>query len=169
MCQDLLTPFLEVVLSCVLDRAQECSIDGWCRAGVVGGNVAWDDCCDCGTGNGQLWVRLIAWQPDPDFPVPNPSSGCEQPTLISIGIGSLRCVPVMDDNGNAPSAEDEADSAARINLDAQLIHDAVMCCLQERTWVGWESLGYEGGCGGGEHIYLVPWFPCRCGASLESP
>lgn len=167
MCEDRITPALNEVLACVVERFADCGAAGFCRVGVVAGEVAWDDCCDCGKGDGQLWVRVATWTPDPEFPDPRPD-GCAQPSLLTIGVGSLRCVPGIDEAGHPPSAADEARAAARTYSDAQLIFDGVMCCGVERNWAGWAPLGYDGGCGGGEHIFTIPFYPCRCG-QLTSP
>lgn len=161
MCDDRISDLLEPVLDAVVERFADCEAPGFCRAGLVGGNVAWDDCCDCGGGEGQLWVRLIEWIPDPAIESTGPT-GCDQPTTLIIGVGALRCVPSIDEKGNPPSADEEAAAARKINLDAQLIRDGVMCFLVEREWIGWAPLGYEGGCGGGEHIFQVPFAGCNC-------
>jgi hypothetical protein len=164
MCEDRVSTILEEIVAAVLARYDECAVPGFCRTGIVGGNVAWDDCCDCGAGEGQLWARLVEWIPDPAIPSTGPT-GCDQPTTLIVGVGALRCVPTLDENGQAPTAAEEAEAAGKINLDAQLIRDAVMCSLPEREWVGWAPLGYEGGCGGGEHIFQVPFAGCACDES----
>ena len=161
MCEDRITPVLQSVLDVVEAQIEECDLPDFCRVGLVGGGAAWDDCCDCGRGNGQLWVRLVDWQPDPAFEQPLPS-GCEQPTLLTVGVGWLRCVPVVDEQGHAPSAAQDTAAAMRLHHDTQVIYDAVMCGIEERIWQGWVPLGYEGGCGGGEHVFQIPHAACNC-------
>lgn len=160
-CTDRISPYLEDILALVLAYVEECGLPEYCRVGLVGGEAAWDDCCDCGNGSGQLWVRLIGWEPDPNFVQPGPT-GCDQPTLLTIGVGSLRCIPTLDEHGNPPSAAEEAFAAARLHEDAQAIRNAIMCGLEERFWQGWTTLGYQGGCGGGEHAFQVPFSGCDC-------
>jgi len=167
VCQDRITQILDEILSCVTARFDECGTRRFCREGVVAGSVAWDDCCDCGEHDGQLWVRLADWSTDPDFPTVTPD-GCSMPTLLSVGVGALRCVPTLDESGRAPTAKAEAAAAALIHSDAQLIFDGVMCCVEEKFWRGWLPLGADGGCGGGEHLFQVPFGPCRCGNTTGS-
>jgi hypothetical protein len=172
VCLDLLSDLLEDVLAAVVDRFEACGAPGFCRAGLVGGNVSWDDCCECGPGEGQLWVRLIEWIPDPDVERVGPVAGCDQPGVAMVGVGALRCVPVLNENGSPPSAEEEALAARKIHLDAQLIRSGVLCGIEEREWIGWAPLGYEGGCGGGEHIFSIPFSGCDCDeptSPAESP
>lgn len=147
MCQDRISEVLDSILDAVVARFDECGATGFCRTGIVGGTVAWDDCCDCGSGEGQLWVRVAEWIPDPVFESTGPT-GCDQPTTLVVGVGALRCVPTINEDGSAPSAEEETSAALKIHLDAQLIRDAVLCALDEREWFGWLPLGSEGGCGG---------------------
>lgn len=160
-CLDRITPVLDDILGFVLAGFEECDAPGFCRAGIVAGTVAWDDCCDCGDGEGQLWVRLADWSPDPNDEVVY-SKACAAPGLLSVAVGALRCVPTLDDSGNAPSAAEETIAAMQVHLDAQLIQDAVMCNVVDVVWGGWVPLGFEGGCGGGEHLYTIPFAPCRC-------
>jgi hypothetical protein len=163
VCDDRVTPVLNAILGCVESKFDDCGAPGFCRSQVAAGVVAWDDCCSCDEGDGQLWVRLARWVPDPTYALPGgPTSGCDEPTLLQVAVGALRCVPVVDDAGNAPSSEAIEASAARIYHDTQLIYEAVMCCLELRSWESWESLGSEGGCGGGEHTFQVPFAPCIC-------
>ena len=161
MCDDRITPVLDGVLAVVNAEIVECDLPRYCRVGLVAGTAAWDDCCDCGSGNGQLWVRLVDWQPDPAFVQPT-EFGCVQPTLLTVGVGSLRCIPTLDEHGNPPSASAETAAAGRTHHDAQVIYNAVMCGLDSRFWQGWQPLGYEGGCGGGEHIWQIPHAGCDC-------
>lgn len=162
MCTDRISPVLDDILGCVTAAFDDCEDTfGFCRSGVVAGVPAWDDCCDCGRGEGQLWVRVADWTPDPEFTQPGVSK-CAQTTLVTVGIGALRCVPTLSETGEAPSAAEEAVAAYKIYLDAQVIHSAVMCCVTERVWQGWTPLGFDGGCGGGEHLFQVPLAPCVC-------
>ena len=167
MCDDRITPTLEDVLAAVIGGAEACGLPGWCRVGIVGGSAAWDTCCDCANGSGQLWVRLISWDIDPDFEQPG-ARGCDQSTRLVIGIGSLRCVPTLDDQGEPPDPEDEQAAASLIHWDADVIRNIIMCNLEERFWQGWIALDWQGGCGGGEHIFSIPFYPCDCSHSDES-
>lgn len=167
-CHDQITPILESILDCVTQAFVDCGAPGFCREGIVAGSVAFDDCCECDVDTeGQLWVRLADWAPDPAFPDPNPWAHTNLPTVATVGVGALRCYPSIDAGGFAPLAADEEIAAARIHADAQLIFNAVMCCGGlNRTWNGWVPLD-GGGCGGGEHLFTVPLGGCDC--ELGSP
>jgi hypothetical protein len=65
MCENRITPLLEEILDAVVTYSADCGLPSWCREGLVAGAAAWDVCCDCGDGSGQLWVRLIGWESDP--------------------------------------------------------------------------------------------------------
>jgi hypothetical protein len=163
MCQDLISEILEInILEAVEARFVECEAPGFCRSGLVGGNVAWDDCCECSAdAEGQLWVRLIEWIPDPDEEEVG-WGGCERPGVMMVGVGALRCVPTIDEDGNPPTAQEETWAAMKVHRDSQIIRSAVLCSDEEATWIGWVPLGYEGGCGGGEHIFQVSFSGCHC-------
>lgn len=161
MCENRISPILQEILDAVIAYGADCLLPPWCRTGLVAGSAAWDVCCDCGEGSGQLWVRLIGMEPDPTFEQPN-VTGCDQPAVLVVGIGSLRCVPTLDSAGNPPSASEEQEAATLIQWDADAIKNAVMCGMEERVWVSWLSLDNQGGCGGGEHVFNIPFYPCDC-------
>lgn len=163
-----LTPILQAALDAVIEHADRCGLPGWCRTGIVAGAAAWDVCCDCEDGSGQLWVRLIDMQPDEDVEDTGPF-GCDRPARLTVGVGSLRCVPIVNENGEVPSAVEDQDAAELIQYDAQILKDAVMCAVEERWWVSWQALDNLGGCGGGEHIFQFPFVGCFCGECDDSP
>jgi hypothetical protein len=106
--------------------------------------------------------------PDPASP-PDNDRLVLWPMVLTIGVGVLRCVPRVDANGVAPSAAEETAAAIATHLDAVISRYAIDCCWAEATsedwayrWAGWTPLGYEGGCGGGEHIYEVVIPACEC-------
>lgn len=167
MCQNRITPVLQSLLDSVVAYAAECELPAWCRTGLVAGSAAWDVCCDCGEGSGQLWVRLAGWEPDPAFEQPLPG-GCDQPTQLVVTVGSLRCVPTLDASGNPPTEEEETAAADLIHWDADVIRNAVMCSVEERFWVSWQPMDNLGGCGGGEHQFRIPFYPCDCDGSESS-
>jgi hypothetical protein len=164
VCENRISVVLEEILDTVLIYADECLLPSWCRTGLVAGTAAWDVCCDCGNGSGQLWVRLAGWEPDANFEQPKPD-GCDQPTQLVVGVGSLRCVPTLDSTGNPPSSASEMAAAELIQWDAEAIRNAVMCGIDERFWISWQPLDNQGGCGGGEHLFRIPFYPCDCSGS----
>mgnify|MGYP000901333097 CR=1 FL=1 len=122
-----------------------------------GGEVAWDDCCD-----GQLWVRLAAI-------LPNPGAG--QPCGVmtwtaTFGIGVVRCISVLDDEGRAPAPAALTTDTLRMTGDTAALIKAIQCQAIPRaeslTVVRWEPLGPEGGCAGGEWLVSVKFMNCGC-------
>lgn len=114
-----------------------------------GAEVAWDDCCD-----GQLWMRIADLAPAGNQPV--------QPCGVllwaaTLGLGILRCVSTLDDQGNAPTpAELNADSV-QMGVDRAELLATIQCgfvALAEKiTIVRWLPIGPGGGCAGGEWTF----------------
>lgn len=161
-----ITPILQGILDAVIARAAECGLPSWCRTGIIAGSSAWDVCCECSDGSGQLWVRLIDIQPEEN--AQEGWGGCELPVRLSVGVGSVRCVPVIGENGIPPTAEEDQASAELIHWDAEVVKDGVLCNL-DVFWRQWIAVDNLGGCGGGEHTFEVPFGGCHCGDCGESP
>lgn len=145
----------------MLTAALECAAAGLTRpAGRValypGGEVAWDQ-CDC---DGQLWVRLTEMERAGDGDRNGTPCG---PLLwkATLGVGVIRCVGTLDDQGNSPPTN-------RLNMDTlQMTQDmsdlavAMTCCLSPQLeesrlqMLTWNPLGPQGGCAGGEWVFTV--------------
>lgn len=105
---------------------------------VPGAQAVWDSCCD-----GMLYCALVSLQPK------RQAAKCTGWTAV-LKVGVIRCCATVDDYGNAPSVR-------QINHDAELMMND-MTTLQRvlgasscvDTLDGWEPLGPEGGCAGGE-------------------
>lgn len=134
------------------------------RALVAPGlDVAWDDCCE-----GQVWVRLITVQPSGrPFPQFDAAQQCGA-TLwaATIGIGVVRCVSVVDDQGRAPTpAQLNADSV-QMTADMDALREAIQCCMAVNDrlvkFSRWDALGPQGGCAGGEWQVVAALDNCAC-------
>lgn len=132
---------------------------------VISGDAIFDECCD-----GVLLVRpsriYHATYPFPTV-VPAGFTG-EKLIAVELIIYTARCVPVIDDEGNAPPVE-EADEATR-----SILNDAAIVWSQLNEGFGvdeydepiFEVFGLEqeavpdqGGCGARE-TYVTIGFPC---------
>ena len=125
-----------------------------------GGEVAWDSCCD-----GMVWSRLVEVRPGPE---PARTAGGEAcgPVVweVRVGVGVLRCTPVVDDRGRAPSPDALTENAERITADMREVLRAIECCAGVARLVEplWSPLGPEGGCAGGEWTFGVFLAGCGC-------
>ena len=129
----------------------------------VGQEVAWDDCCD-----GQVWTRLISITPmEGGGRAPNALCGVTA-WQATIGVGTIRCVSVVDDRGVAPLASMITGEAEQMALDLQALQQVILCTLGtlpnvHRVTVGnWTPLGPLGGCAGGEWTVDVILPACGC-------
>jgi hypothetical protein len=167
---DYITPVLYGMLDSVVAHFKASGRPGFCRAALVGGEAAWDDCCDCGTGDGQVYVRLVSMLPLDEESTWNLDHNCGPAFNLTVAVGVLRCVPGLDGEGNIPTAEAETAAAVGVHRDAVSSRAAIDCLWAERDdtddyayrWTGWTALGYEGYCGGGEHTFDVQIGPCAC-------
>lgn len=148
---------LTVALACVADV-----LDPPVGRAVLapGSAVAWDDCCD-----GQVWVRLISLVPKPD------PTGLSTPCgpsiwVATLGIGVVRCVATVDDQGYAPPASALITDTLQMTADMTALSEAIQCCLAPQTgktsMLRWEPSGPEGGCAGGEWTITVLIDNCGC-------
>lgn len=142
--------YLDTLLSCYALALTEAEALP-CRLSKVPTPVpALDICCECEDGEGQAWVsfnRLV--------PVGEAIRGAPCATMFeaTFNLGIARCVPSMDDEGNAPSGE-ELDAAVEKQMRDFLILRAAACCWAENLKLpnsGWRYGDYalqpaSGGC-----------------------
>lgn len=170
MVADLVLPRAESLLSCV-DEALRDYDAPTCRSFLApGGPPAWDVCCDCGTGDGQLWVQVAEAFPTDDFP--SPVAGANRCPPSGFGarlvVGILRCAAVVDDQGRAPSSERLTADALKVQRDRAIVYEALRCCYLVDADPGtyqigsWTPLGPQGGCVGGAVNVTVAAPACRC-------
>lgn len=136
------TEVLGAVADALGDRAPERVVF------APGGEVAWDGECE-----GQLWARIVSVEA-------NYQSGrCPSTYLLTLAVGIIRCVAVLDDQGRAPEPHElitDADAAARDMAD---IARALQCHVPDEALSAavttWTPLGPQGGRAGGEWQYAV--------------
>lgn len=184
----------ETVLACVCmaldDVAAE--VEGQpgcpCRACVVPGTPAWDDCSDPCSGDdgpgGQLTVnfaRIYGTSRFPQEEIDNVQGtrGCQPPATMAaeMVVTLLRCVPTVNENGCPPTCE-ELSAAARVtHVDAATVYNALMCCLPKtggrrgrRFLMGQQKIiGPQGGCVGIEQRVIVALPGCAPCPDDDSP
>ena len=117
---------------------------------VAAGQVSWDDCC------GMLVVAPERVFRSIEFPTEATDRElCFGGDLVvSLVVLLVRCVPVVDDRGRAPSSQALNDSYKALLKDAAVVWDAVSCCdgleKYERAAIGQTFVGATGGCVGVE-------------------
>jgi hypothetical protein len=170
-CADALGPLLQMLLDAVTVALASCQRPA-CRYTLAASDApAWDECCECGTGNGQVWVQLQSITP-----VGNTIDGAFQPDCglmmsASVVVGVLRCAAVLDDSGNAPSAFTLTTEAREQMLDAAIVRQAIKCLFADLDESGtdvtyglgvWAPLGPDGGCVGGSQALVIRFNDYDC-------
>lgn len=138
---------------------------------VVPGEVVWDT-CDCG----QLAQTITSVTPSNTFPAPAldaRTTPCgPQQVVVSVTLSLTRCVPVLDDNGQAPSCDALGAAALCLEQDRVSVRHGVTCYLRDRRdayeitdfVVGAAtSVGPQGGCAGVELAYSFGLANVCCG------
>lgn len=132
----------------------------------VGGEVAWDDCCD-----GQVWVRVRSINPSTVGAQRGGVVGdpCGFPFWeVEVSVGIVRCVAVVDDDGVAPRPLVITEDAGQMLDDMAALQTAIQCCAPaiptvQRLSIGtWTPLGPLGGCAGGEWNATLLLPNCQC-------
>lgn len=123
-----------------------------------GEEVAWDSCCD----GGQLHARVVTIQPGPTVAKAN-GLPCGIPHWdVTIGMGLLRCVAVVNDKGKAPSAAVITSEGEQMLNDLAVLQEVITCLGKTRQVVAWTPQGPQGGCAGGEWTFIVRLQACGC-------
>lgn len=141
---------LQRLLAAILECAVDTLTDVPQRAFVAPGQeVAWD--CD------QVWVRVVSVEPR--YPTSSDSRYATSATNcgpnawdVTIGVGTIRCVAVMDDQGRPPSSGAVTENGHEMTRDMLELMVAIQCCaLPVPLRIGsWVPQGPEGGYAGGE-------------------
>jgi hypothetical protein len=123
-----------------------------CRLSKVPTPVpALDLCCECGDGEeGQAWVSMNRVSPIGDDQRGSPCATIYEVTFV---LGLSRCVPTLDEEGNAPGA-DELNAATDKQMRDFLLMRAAACCwadnldLPNGKWRygEWVAQPASGGC-----------------------
>lgn len=137
---------------------------------------AWDDCCE-----GQLYLRVIEIYPTAGNGSPFPQidtqqrgaagSACAIHALaVHIGLGIIRCVHSLDDEGVAPKPEQVTNDGTLMLADMADLLDVLVCEVPNSVRGvmalkidRWTPQGAEGGCAGGEWSAYLAMDPCLCG------
>lgn len=116
------------------------------RAYVAAGQIAWDDCC------GMLVVAPERVYKSATFPTQNADEELCWGGYLTVDLLVLlvRCVPVIDDRGRAPSASALSTAYQKLIDDGAVVYNAVTAALPDPEWM--RALptqtysGAEGGC-----------------------
>jgi hypothetical protein len=128
-----------------------------CECALMPGVDVPMDFCDCsGTACGMGWVNVAAVFPTTSFPLPAAGAiACGTPMAARYRIGTHRCMPVMTEDGEPPSAVDRLE-ATRVALSDEAAVRRAICCAVDKLKLSkahalglWTPTGPAGQCGGG--------------------
>ena len=140
----------EWVLCLVRDALIAANRDDINRAYVAAGSVAWDDCC------GMLVVAPERVYRSQSFPNEFADREiCDNGWLVvNLVVLLVRCVPVVDDRGRAPSQVALDDAYQNILEDSAVVWNALQCASMPDDWdkaaLSQQYVGADGGCVGVE-------------------
>jgi len=115
-----------------------------------------DDCCECGAGEGQAWVRVQRVDLAPESPTlkadATPCAG--QMLRVTFDAGVYRCVTAIHPNGTGPTDDEFNTDTLGALADHEIMRTAISCCPKpDENWrwypTTWVPLGPLGGCAGG--------------------
>ena len=146
------------LLAQVVHEAEHCGAGPLCTAAVFPGvEVPWDYAGDCGSTCGFAYVRLMTSFPYDVFPQPAFAASCINPPAHQLAVGIIRCLPVMEDDGDPPSPDDISANALDRFKDQRAIRSAIIKVQPRGSMLGaWQPLGPLGGNVGGEWNVYVP-------------
>lgn len=165
-CIDPVYPLAQSLLDCLKTTFTDCGVP-FCSASLRPGQAAaWDYCCECAQGEGQLWV-LVQSIISSDDEVPET---CTNEFEVTFQIGAIRCAPSIDSRGNPPTDTQQTNTFIKISKDAAIIREAVVCCWaanndfdpHQMNFEEYVPLGPEGACVGGTQTVRVNFFDCQC-------
>jgi hypothetical protein len=136
----------EVMMNRALAALQACETsDPITDAYVVIGELAWDDCC------GVLAAAPLRTFKTLSFPTAvTDVTNCDSSLLaVEIAVVLLRCVPMIDAQGNVPSTDETTAAFTAAANDAAVIYNAMMADMPpgwERASLEQEFQGADGGC-----------------------
>jgi len=131
-----------------------------CRMFISVGPPVWDEqaCCT----DGQLTAHVDRVYPVGNFPSQNSQVNlCQTPLAADFIITLLRCYPVMDEQGNAPTHLELQVAGEAFARDLWILTTALLCCLgakkrrQKFVFNGSRFVGPQGGCAGIELRFTV--------------
>ena len=166
---------------CVIDALEQTPAGVPCRQCLLlpTDTIPMDN-CGCGPGSectGQVALSIRGVYGSDQFPAPASGKAWTQCTpryqVVRASVQVTRCVPTIDETGQAPECADELAAAVTLENDRTAIRQAIACCLDYAfhnqqphvgTWLMNESLtiGELGGCAGVLTEFLVGVQACPC-------
>jgi hypothetical protein len=150
------------MLTCVCEALTEMGQGPTCWCGLwPGAEVAWDYCGECSDDGkcGMAYIRQDIAFPYSSFPFADSDTSCKRPIAYRFEIGVIRCMPVMNEEGELPSV----DEVMATTLGMMADQHALLCAIRECKGTGlvaiegWTPFGPESGCvGGAWAIYVDP-------------
>lgn len=139
---------------CLCEEIESRNLPAVCFCGVVPGA---ETILDFSQG-GQAWVRLQTAFPSRTFPEQDQTlRSCQAGLAYTVEIGIVRCAPMMSDDGEPPTLEEQFE-ATRLQLaDMEAMRAALQCCLRKKDSLlgAYIPIGPEGGALGGAWTVYV--------------
>lgn len=163
MTPPLLTPILTDILTGTIAALSAAGAPVSDASLTPGELPAWDSCCD---GGGQLWVRVLRVTPGGVRDDRRVTHGCPSTWIARVGVGVIRCVATVDDNGLPPTPDTLTAEAVQMHEDAHTIAQRLLCepiaGTASAAMEEWVPLGPDGGCAGGEWVVALLLADCGC-------
>lgn len=160
-------PKILELVQCVAREWVDASLPEPCFLGILPGDFAPNDYCNCNEGGecGQVWVRLqlIIEQENPNgTAVGGLSNACATPLLAQVEVGHLMCAPMpktmADGSVELPSVTEQLDAARQSYASMAALARAIRCCYASKKDIGSMSYvpyGPAGGCLGGSWTVTI--------------
>jgi hypothetical protein len=146
------------VLREMVAQIELCGAGPVCTAAIFPGEeVAWDYCGECASDKcGFVYVKMAQTYPSSIFPQPDLELGCGSTLAFQLELGVVRCLQVMDDDGDAPDPDALSASALAMMDDMLAIrYAASMHAPKTHVLSNWVPQGPLGGCVGGYWTLFV--------------
>lgn len=144
---------LEALATCLCGEVKSGGAPDVCFCGVLpGAEVALDYQGDCSDVCGMAWVRLVTTYPATVIGQANEQPGnCASQTGFDVELGVVRCIDVLDAQGNPPSPAELLTSTRLQMADRDAIVRAILCCYTTKDFLlgAYTPYGPEGGMVGG--------------------
>jgi hypothetical protein len=138
-------------LLCLIDEALvQAGRDPINRAYVAAGQIAWDDCCGMLVVGPERVFRSVEFPSEATGP-----EYCDKGELtLDLVAVLVRCVPVVNDRGQAPTGQALNEAYTSIMEDAAVVWNAIDCAELPLDWMranlSQTFVGAQGGCIGVE-------------------
>lgn len=168
---------LHSLLGCIEAELEEAGVPV-CTVGSTIGNPAIANCCECTPGvTGELWgnfLRLLRYAEEGYNNAPPRKPCAPVQWAAEYQVTLARCFPMLDEQGELPSAEERGGAAASMHTDVSVIHRALHCCTEtEPPYLAEVNVTSdpEGGCSYLVAIVRVPvsLHPSKNGVAQDAP